>query len=176
MSESYVRSEKESNLTQERLQELLDYNPETGAFTHKASRNRRIHAGQKAGYLDKRVGYVVIGADREIYQAHRLAWLFVHGEFPDAFIDHINGIRSDNRMANLRVATRSQNGANQRRHRDNRTGFKGVRKYRSKYVAQIKVAGRMKHIGSFTTPEEAAKAYQGFAARVWGEYAAGETA
>lgn len=175
MSEPYVPAPKESEITQTELRALLHFDPENGYFTHLTVPNNRIKLGDRAGHLDKALGYYVIGLKRKVYQAHRLAWLYCHGSFPDGFIDHINRERSDNRLANLRVATRSQNGMNQTIHRDNRTGFKGVYKALGRFGAQIKCDGRVRHLGYFSTAAEASSAYQAFASKQWGEFAVRNT-
>jgi hypothetical protein len=172
VKEPYTLSDKEARLSQADLMAQYCYDPDSGKFSHRVRKNNRTKAGDPAGHLEHS-GYFSIGIGNEIFQAHRLAWLYVFGEFPRGYIDHINGDRGDNRLMNLRVASRSQNGMNQRVHRDNRTGFKGVSKKRNKYCAQIKCDGRMKHIGIYSTPEEASAAYQQYAAAKWGVFAAG---
>ncbi len=89
------------NLTQERMRQLLDYNPETGDFTWLKCTGRRVVHGERAGWPDDR-GYIKIGIDGRKYFAHRLVWLHVFGRWPTAVIDHINHVRHDNRIANLR--------------------------------------------------------------------------
>jgi hypothetical protein len=101
-----------STITAERLRQLLHYDPERGVFTWlsrpaERSWNTRF-AGTRAGTING-LGYVVIGILGRRYKAHRLAWLYVHGEWPGRELDHINCDKSDNRIANLRPATRSQN-------------------------------------------------------------------
>ena len=88
-------------ITQEELKELLDYNPETGLFTWNVYNN--IKNKTTAGTFND--GYIQIKIKQKIYQAHRLAWLYVYGEWPKGQIDHINGIRDDNRIENLRDVT-----------------------------------------------------------------------
>lgn len=127
-----INKEKEVSLTQERLKEVLEYVPETGVFIwikkthHKVS---KIKVGQVAGTVTVQ-GYVHITIDGYIYRAHRLVWLYVYGCFPDTedkcFVDHIDQNRSNNRVANLRVVSGSENMRNQKMHSTNTSGFFGV--------------------------------------------------
>lgn len=156
-----------TNLTAERLRELLHYDPETGVFTWRVRRGMAV-AGSVAGNLNRN-GYVNIFVDGRQYKAHRLAWLFVYGEFPSADIDHINGVRNDNRIFNLRDVTTSVNMMNQRRARsDNKLGLLGVHvrtpekphyKISKPYRAIIYVSGKSVSVGDFATAEEAHAAY-----------------
>jgi hypothetical protein len=100
-----------TTLTQQRLHELLHYDPSTGAFTWRVAPNRRIIAGSVAGVTETN-GYRRIRIDGRQYGAHRLAWLYMHGEFPPNDIDHINRTRDDNRSTNLRAVTRKENMTN----------------------------------------------------------------
>lgn len=147
-------------LTHMRLKELLDYDPETGMFTWKISnRNSPIKIGSEAGTLDSG-GYCQIKIDGTHYKAHRLAWLYVHNNWPKYQIDHINGIRADNRLANLRAATSSENSQNQRcANKDSKTGLLGIYPHGKKYVAQIRLNGKTHRLGIFQTPEEAHEVY-----------------
>jgi hypothetical protein len=97
-----------TELTQERLKELLHYDPETGIFTNLTQRGGHAKKGAVAGTKNS-IGYVCIRIDYDQYRAHRLAWLYVYGEFPEKFIDHMNEIRDDNRIINLRLATHQEN-------------------------------------------------------------------
>jgi hypothetical protein len=120
-----------------------------------------------------RSGYVEIRLDRRLYRAHRLAWLHVHGAWPVHEIDHINGEKADNRIANLRDATSGQNKANQTRLRaDNTSGHRGVSwsKANRKWFAKIKHAGRQKLLGYFDSKEAAVEAYELAAASRFGEF------
>lgn len=143
-------------LTQDRLKELLDYDKETGAFTRRVTRGWRATAGSTAGTIKN--GYVLIRIDGVKYSAHRLAFLYITGEFPPKHIDHKNGDRSDNRFTNLRHASRSLNNRNVRAY--GTSGIRGVHWNRAsnKWHAQIKIDGKSRHIGSFTTEKEAAAA------------------
>ena len=148
------------NLTAARLRELLHYNPDTGLFTWLVSTTRRIRVGAVAGTLVTS-GYVSIGVDRDLHRAHRLAWLYVYGEWPKHDIDHINGNRSDNRIANLRDVTRTVNLQNIRSaHKDKQSATPlGVYADKKKWAAAIRVNGERCRLGTFDTPEEAHAAY-----------------
>lgn len=147
-------------LTQERLKELLHYNPDTGVFTRNTS-GRRWKAGETSGCL-LNTGYIAIRMDKKNYQAHRLAWLYIHGRLPDNEIDHINGVRSSNGILNLREASRSENSQNRRGPiSKNVSGYLGVRfaAERNKYVATIGIDGKYTFLGRFDTAIEASCAY-----------------
>jgi HNH endonuclease len=146
----------------------LDYNPLTGIFTWRVKVNSRAKYGAVAGCWSR--GYWVIRVAGKLHGAHRLAWFFVYGKWPEQ-IDHINGIQSDNRIANLRLATTAQNAANMKRPKDNTTGFKGVSFKKGKWRATIKHAGHQFQIGTFATPEEAHAAYVAASRRLFGEFA-----
>jgi hypothetical protein len=138
-------------LTAECLRELLHYDPETGVFT------RRVRdAGKAAGWLNYD-GYPLIWLGRRHYRAHRLAWLYMTGEWPKRQIDHIDGHRANNRWLNLREATQTMNNMNSRLSVANSSGFKGVswRKSRHKWVAHIRINKKLTYLGSFDSPEEA---------------------
>ncbi len=147
----------------ERLRELLDYDPDTGVFTRKLSTSRAGKAGSIAGCL-KPDGYVHIKISGKSYGAHRLVWLWVYGKWPYAEIDHINRIRNDNRLCNLREASPSENQQNHRKeNRSSRSRLLGAHwnkagnKY--KWRAQIVVKGQKFHLGLFETAEAAHEAY-----------------
>jgi hypothetical protein len=146
-------------LTPERLREVLSYDDETGVFTRKLAVKGNA-TSDAVGTIGHK-GYVVIGIDRRKYYGHRLAWFYIHGEWPEECIDHKNGVKSDNRLANLRSATPRINNQNHRRpSRRNTSGYLGVyRRKDGKWVAQIKVDGKAIWIGSFDYPEKAAAAY-----------------
>lgn len=141
------------------LRELLAYDPLTGAFVWRRKINH-AKPGDAAGHLNRTLGYVMIGVAGRCYWAHRLAWLHVTGEWPERGIDHINGVKHDNRWSNLREATQGVNNQNQRRaHRDSLTGVLGVTKKRRKYRAQIVLNRKTNYLGTFDTPELAHAAY-----------------
>lgn len=150
------------DLTADRLRELFSYDQETGVFTRNKKASSRL-AGSVSGYIHKTLGYVQIGIDYKIYYGHRLAILYVSGDWPTDEVDHINGIRSDNRLCNLRCVDRIVNQQNARSARsDSASGLIGVGfdKRRGCYRAEIKTKeGRRKYLGTFSTPEQASDAY-----------------
>jgi hypothetical protein len=162
------------------LRECLDYNPETGNFfwrwrprSHFTSDRGHWqwnpkYAGRPAGGLSPEDGTHKITINLIVYRAHRLAWILVHGApIPDE-IDHINCNRSDNRIANLRLATRSENAANLPRRRNNTSGVKGVSFDNTKKWFVAYVGSR--RLGVFRTLEEAAVARRDAAERLHGEF------
>lgn len=147
-------------LSAARLRELLSYDPETGVFTWRVSRKSGTAvAGAVAGTISDR-GYVCIKIFGRKYRAHRLAWLHVHGLWPEYDVDHRNRVRHDNRIANLRAVTKAVNQQNRSdAHRNNKVGVLGVQRRRARYVARIQVGGDKKYLGSFKTIEAAQGAY-----------------
>lgn len=138
-----------TSLNQNRLKELLDYNPDTGVFTWKVSRGS-VRAGSVSKATDT-YGYTHIKINRRIYRAHRLAFLYMTGNFPEYEVDHINGVPDDNRWVNLRAVAHIENGKNQKKPNDNTSGFIGVcwNKKNRKWYVQINVDGKRKHVGSY---------------------------
>lgn len=152
------------NLTQERLKELLSYNPENGEFYwigHSSNRTRGAYAkGLQAGRIHKVRGYREIGIGGYRFQAHRLAWLYMKGELPDSIIDHVNHDRADNKWSNLRLSNHSDNGKNRKGPtRLNKLGIRGVHQIKTGFRARIVEGGKSIHLGVFATAEEAAIAF-----------------
>lgn len=149
-----------NDLTAQRLREVLDYDPDTGVFTWKARLGGRRLAGQPAGIVNKAIGYAVIGLDGCRYYAHRLAWMFVHGRWPILHIDHINGDRADNRIANLRDVSAQTNMQNMR---DAPGGGRLIGasfdSKRGLFQSGIRVNGKRVRLGRFKTADEAHAAY-----------------
>ena len=145
--------------TQESVQAVLHYDPKTGVFTNRVDRNPRALKGSVAGYINT-IGYTVIQIGGRKLHAHRLAWLYMTGEWPAHEIDHVNRIRSDNRFVNLRQATSTQNKHNTTDRVTNTSGHRGVtwHKHRQKWQAQISVAGVHHSLGMFDNIEDAVKA------------------
>ena len=158
-------------ITQADLHEWLNYNPETGVFTWNKKPNRRIKAGSAASN-PRRDGYERIGLMGRRYLTHRLAWLHVFGELPDCDIDHINGDPSDNRICNLRKASRSENLFNRGPGKNNKSGHKGVfwnsKSQRWQAVAQVR--GVSHCLGFYREKSAAVQAYREFAKCVHGEF------
>jgi hypothetical protein len=154
-------------ITAERLRQVLKYDPQTGAFTRLIARAGHP-IGSVAGYIDGS-GHRQMSVDWKVYLAHRLAWLYMTGEWPKAQIDHKNCNPDDNRWENLREATHTENARNKRLNRNNRSGHKGVywHSQNRKWVAQL---GRLR-LGSFGDKESAAAAYAKAAAERFGEFA-----
>jgi hypothetical protein len=157
----------------EYLRSRLDYDPETGVFTWRESQGKPRHwntryAGKPAG-AKHRSGAVHICVDGKLYQAHRLAWLYVYGRWPAEQVDHINRNPSDNRLCNLREASCSENLCN----RVAVSGLKGA-SYNSrlrKFVAQIKKNRQARYLGLFDTAEAAHEAYCDAAHELHGDFA-----
>lgn len=166
-------------LSHEKLKQILDYDPENGVFNWRdyplpSGKARRRFGktciGSVAGHYQKN-SYLQIRYDGKLYLGHRLAWFYIYAEWPKE-IDHVNGDPSDNRISNLRVATRSQQNANTRRRRNNKTGFKGVCKYGDRYSAYIKASGgKSRYLGSYETAQEAHNAYLIAAKEAFGDFA-----
>jgi HNH endonuclease/AP2 domain len=148
-------------LTQKRLKQLFVYDEKTGVFTRRLAVGRHgCHAvGVAAGTRQNR-GYIVVSIDKRRYVAHRLAWMYKYGVWPAADLDHINEDKSDNRIINLRLATRAQNMQNVARHKHNTSGHKGVSwlKSHAKWRAYIFNEYKQTHLGLYATFEEAVNA------------------
>jgi len=146
------------DLTAARLRELLIYDPETGIFTWRVSRGgRKFGTVAGAAYTS---GHILIRADRFAYCAHRLAWLYVHGEWPPSGLDHRDGVPSNNAIANLRPATTQQNGQNRKMSSNNSSGYRGVQYNGRRWVAHLGHHGKHLYLGTFKTAEEASEAYK----------------
>ena len=161
-----------SLITAERLREVMDYDPATGVFTWKINNRGKTRAGDIAGST-RRDGYVHVTIAQKTYLAHRLAWLYVTGNWPAKQIDHINVNPTDNRFYNLREATQTQNNGNSKRSQANKSGHKGVRwnEKVKKWHAFMKRNNRYMHIGLFDEIEIAVEAYAKAAREYFGEFA-----
>ncbi|CNI81435.1 AP2 domain [Yersinia pekkanenii] len=156
-------------LTQERLKELLHYDPDTGVFTW-TFRRGRVSTGQDAGTLTN--GYIVVGIDGCSYRAQRLAWFYMHGSWPRKYIDHINRIKTDNGFINLREATSAENQRNVGIGKGNRSGFKGVfwEPERKKWKARVQFNKRKYTLGRFERINDAIIAYENFCQKYHGQF------
>jgi hypothetical protein len=157
-------------VTRARLRALLRYDRETGEFHWLKRMNGRIRAGDLAGTLTEE-GYRRIWIEGRHYRAHRLAWLYITGEWCPLLIDHRDGNPSNNRWNNLRRATSSQSNANRRVPRNNACGLKGVSQDRGRWRARIHKNGQKHHLGIFPTPQAAHAAYAKAARQLFGEFA-----
>jgi hypothetical protein len=149
-----------SHMNQPVLRSVLSYSPETGEFVwlERAGKFKSSLVGTVAGGPQNR-GYLRIAVFGKRYLAHRLAWFYVHDEWPKE-IDHINGCRTDNRLCNLRASTVVLNRQNQRHsHKDSQTGLLGVRKMGKSFQSRINLNGKVKHLGTFKSATEAFEAY-----------------
>lgn len=160
MSKARARLEQ-STLSQQLLKTILHYNPETGDFTWLQRASRRVLSGSLAGRTDSR-GYRrirILGGD---FRAHRLAWLYVYGEWPAEPLDHVDGNQANNAITNLRLGSNGINQQNIRRpQRNNKAGFLGVckRSDSNTYRACVSIGGKSRCFGGYQTPEEAHAAY-----------------
>lgn len=145
-------------LTQSRLRDLLCYDPDTGLFTWRVKRGGKATAGSIAGASDVH-GYIVIRLDGVLYKAHRLAWYHTHGAWPAKNLDHINRIKSDNRIKNLRPVDQSLNMHNANR-KAGESGTVGIAwdRGRRKWCARVKIDYATKFLGRFDTKAAAVKA------------------
>ena len=160
----------ERPLTLERLKEALSYDAETGIFTWKTFGGPRATIGTVAGAIRKR-GYRLICIDGGQYKASRLAWLYVYGEWPEGYLDHINGIKHDDRLSNLRKATIADNSAN--KVGTGPSGVKGVYKTSCGKFYQVSIMrhGKQKYLGTYKTLEEAAAVRKAAALEIHGVFA-----
>lgn len=154
------------DLTADRVRKVLRYDPSTGYFYRLDGRGT---IGQRAGTSAH--GYRRIGIDGFAYAAHRLAWLYVYGSWPNRILDHANRDRDDNRLENLRLAERGQNNANSVAMPFSAHGIKGVTLHRGKWQAQITKDGRNYYLGLFETAVEANAAYYRKAVEFFGDFA-----
>jgi len=139
------------DITAEELRRLLSYDAQTGLFTWLTGRR----SGKTAGCHSD--GYIYIRVNERLYRAHRLAWLYVYGEWPNGQLDHINRVKDDNRVDNLRIADFSQNAQNAGAHKDNASGVRGIfwDKSRCKWVAELTIDGKLIFKQRFNSKEEA---------------------
>mgnify|MGYP001766451268 CR=1 FL=1 len=137
--------------TLERLRAILRYDPLTGNFHRKDTGAIVGHEGER--------GYIVVCLGNDTFKSHHLAWLWCYGQWPEKQIDHINRIKTDNRIANLRDVTNRENSQNKS---TNTSGYVGVSwsKQKSKWQARIEVDGKSRHLGFFDDPRDASNAYQ----------------
>jgi len=163
--------------TQERVKAALSYNSETGLFRWIEPRRGRVFMSV-AGHIDSSTGYRRVVLDDRSYYAAKLAWLYSFGEYPECVVDHINRVKDDDRLINLRLATQSQNMANSVMFTHNTSGTKGVYFYESRAVkgwapwwAYINKEGKRISLGYFNSKKVAAMARQEAELELFGEFA-----
>lgn len=167
-------------ITQQELKEVLFYDPITGVFTWRQNiiYKRGVAKGAVAKYTQgkraggvEHYGYRRIKINGKTYKEHRLAWLYMYGAFPP-HIDHKDGVRDNNRIENLRLATNSQNACNRSKSIKNTSGYKGVDFSRAskKWRARIMKNGKRITVGYYDTPEEAAENYRIAAKEIHGAF------
>jgi len=162
----------------EELKSRFSYNADSGVITRKTTdkRVKKWVSGAIAGGINGQ-GYREIKVNGKTIGAHRIAWILYYNETPPEYIDHINRNPSDNRISNLRAATKSQNGANRTALKNNKTGIKGCYFVKSKspnlpgrWRAQCRVDKKLIDLGRYLTIEEAQSAYNAYAEKVFGAY------
>ena len=139
-------------ITQERLHEMFEYRD--GTLYRKISLGR-TKAGDKVGFVNNK-GYIAVNIDKQCISLHRLIWMMQHGEMP-ILIDHIDGDRQNNRIENLRLASRYGNAQNKRMHKNNTSGVKGVHwhKKAKKWRGCVYANGKRNYLGFFENLEDA---------------------
>lgn len=154
-----------------RLHELFSYDPISGRVSRRISRPS-VNAGSAVGTLNS-FGALIVRVDYRIYYVHRIAWALHYNEQPPPIIDHINRIRSDNRIANLRAATAQQNRQNSGGQRSSTSKSKGAHwsSLENKWRSSIKIDGKSHHLGWFQTKEAAAAAYRTAELAHYGDFA-----
>jgi hypothetical protein len=159
--------EPEAQVTHDQLLRLLSYDPATGAFTW-----RRVQAGDTAGWRGAS-GYWIVRVDGLAYQAHRLAWFYTNGAWPPYEVDHIDGKKTNNRLANLRPASRAQNARNAVSQRRSKSGVRGVYPcaVTGLWLSQVTVGGIRHYVGRFADIAEATAARNAAAVRLHEEFA-----
>ena len=144
-------------ITQDNLKHVISYDSETGVFTWRNPLNSSLVVGSVAGTIVKQ-GYIHIGVNGHYYKAHSLAWFYVHGVWPDQ-IDHINHMRTDNRLLNLRNISQKENSKNNSRSKDNTSGVTGVKWHKrdKKWMAVISNDNKRINLGGFIDFNEAVR-------------------
>ena len=165
-------------LSADEVRSAVDYDPETGVMTWRYIHSRNSKAnirriGTPVGTKCKKTNRIVVRLYGRIYKVHRLAWIWMTGEWPEDFIDHINRDPSDNSWSNLRIASNSENQSNRTAPSDNKSGHKGVHwhKNTSKWIVQIQRDGKQITVGRFDDVDAAGAAYQSAARTLFGQFA-----
>lgn len=161
-----------TDLTQEQLKLILKYESDTGIFRWLVSRPNGVKPNDIAGAVADS-GYRRIKINNRSYAAHRLACLYMTGEWPLSVVDHIDADKLNNSWVNLRQANHQQNAGNAKLSKANITGLKGVSPNRHQWQANIRVAGKLRFLGRFDSPEAAHRAYLTAAETHFGQYVRG---
>jgi hypothetical protein len=158
-------------ITASELKELVIYSSETGEFVSRVDRSSRARAGRKIGTILPN-GYVHIMINGRFYKGHRLAWLYMTGEWPAEQIDHVNGERSDNRWSNLRHCSASQNSFNRKKYRNNSTSVTGVywHKRSQRWTASIDVSRKRISLGYFDSIDDAGRSRREAERKYFGDF------
>jgi hypothetical protein len=165
-----VRAKRRNPEVEALIRERLAYNPETGIVSWRVSHCSRTHAGEEAGSLDKR-GYRSVRVAGVLIFSHLLAVFLQTGQWPEEVVDHRNGVKDDNRWANLRECTQTQNLRNRVKSKSKAIPYKGVFNNNGSFMARICVDRKMKYLGNYPDPEQAALAYNEAAVTHFGEFA-----
>jgi hypothetical protein len=163
---------KSIDLTQQELREIFKYDENTGLLLWKNPLGCKMKAGDVAGSVDS-YGYLAIRYNKRRYRAHRLIWVYLHGNIPnDKMVDHIDMDKSNNKADNLRLCTCSENKRNTRKQINNTSGYKGVRWNisRRKWIAYTNVNGKYYQIGYFDAEGDARAAHKNFCTQHFGEF------
>jgi hypothetical protein len=149
---------------------LYSYERRTGIFRWKQQRIWKRPVGSEAGQFSGLLGHRKLYIDGKRYPAHWIAWLIVYGRLPKNELDHKNVNPSDNRIANLREATRSQNILNKPKRRDSTAPYKGIGRHQNKWRPRIRVDGKTIYFGLFDDPKDAFAAYKKMAKKHYGGF------
>jgi hypothetical protein len=157
-----MTTSKSPALTHARLVELLSYDPTTGGFLWLKATTNRVTPGAPAGAVMNN-GYISIGVDGGNFYAHRLAWFYTFGEWPVLHIDHIDRVKTNNALSNLRQVTCAENQHNCKNRRNNKSGVRGVSWDRAsgRWLAKICLNRKQMYLGLFDSIGEASAAYRG---------------
>lgn len=146
-------------VTWEELNYLFSIDPDAGTIKWKNPPGKKSEwlYGKPAGNFGHIFGYVNVCINKKDYKRHRLIWFYVHRKWPPSDLDHINGVRNDDRISNLRLATRSQNCWNSAKPSTNKSGHKGVSwsKEKRKWRASIRCENKWSHLGYFDNIDDA---------------------
>ncbi|RWO22811.1 HNH endonuclease [Mesorhizobium sp.] len=169
---------KHITITAEYVRSRIDYDPETGILTWKARPVRnpidKMWNTRFAGTTIRHTqtsGYIQFKLDGKNYLGQHIAWVIAHGVWPAHLVDHENRIRDDNRLSNLRDATRSQNNSNTKPYSNNTLGFRGAWQNGKRWAVRISSQGKRIYCGTYDSKEDAARAYDVIAKQVHGEFA-----